>query len=249
LVPIEELLGSFIEQHILHWLEAMNLLKRFSLTIPSLDQLSDWMRNHFNRRQKSLLDVIHYWWSFSQEYETRIQEHPIELYSQELHQEFQIIQVQEPLVSRPPTLSIFDFPPSQSSFDISSPNIWSSSPTSQHVSSLSSPLDSTPPDSRPATPDVARFGRRLSRSSLSLPSSRDSSTSSRSQPASRSLSSSRRQDVPHRLENTSAASGGCEESSGQAARGSAPGNNASSTQEPRKEGSGMVIACRQWYVA
>ena len=36
-------------------------------------------------------------------------------------------------------------------------------------------------------------------------------------------------------------------SSGQPAQGSTASNNANSSQEPRKESAGVVIACRQWY--
>jgi hypothetical protein len=107
--PIVKLVESFIHEHVLHWFEAMSLLKRFSLAITLLDRLSEWAKGHLPPKQQSLVALVRYWWSFSQEYETLIQECPIEVYSRELLREFQVIEVQEPLLSQPPTSSIFDF--------------------------------------------------------------------------------------------------------------------------------------------
>jgi hypothetical protein len=180
LPPIEKLLTTFINQHILHWFEAMSLLKRFSLTTILLHQLSEWIQCHFPPSRKSLVGLIHHWWRFSQEYEAFIQENPMQVYSKALLREFQIIEVQEPLDSHPPTLSIFDLPLplSQSSVDFSSPQQYSNYPISRPVSpSVLDSIDSAPPALPPASPDLARFSRRLSRSSLSLPSSRNSSMS------------------------------------------------------------------------
>jgi hypothetical protein len=102
------------------------------------------------------------------------------VYSEELLREFQIIDVQEPLDSRPPNPNILDLvslsgsPPDvlPSHYALSSP---SSRPSSPHPPSS---LGSTPPVSRPASPDFTRYGRRASRTSMNLSSSRNSSNSS-----------------------------------------------------------------------
>jgi len=176
LPPIEKLLKTFINQHILHWFKAMSLLNRFSLAIALLDLLSEWIQHHYPPSRKSLLELVRYWWRFSRDYEACIQECPTKVYSQESLREFQIIDVQEPLVSRPPTPSILDLPSlSQSPLDVSSSQSSSNSPISRPTSPyFPDSLDSTPPVSPPASPDFARYGRRLSRSSLNL-SSRHSS--------------------------------------------------------------------------
>jgi hypothetical protein len=164
--PIDRLLKSFIDNHILHWFEAMSLLKRFNLAITLLDQLSNWIQNHHSASRKSLTELVRYWWRFAREYETYIQERPLQVYSQELLQEFKIIEVQEPLISKSPNQSIFNLPSlSQSSLDISSPQHLTNTRASQSASPY---LPEPPPMSDPASSDFTRYSWRLSRSSLNL---------------------------------------------------------------------------------
>jgi hypothetical protein len=182
LPPISQLLETFIDQHILHWLEAMSLLQRFSLTITLLDQLSSWILScHCLANRTSLYSLVCHWKKFSEEYETCIRESPMQVYSEELHREFPLTQVQEPLISPLPAPSIFDLPLlPQSAVDVSSQDPSQSSTSRPGSPCLSDFYGSTPPVSRSASPDFTRFGRRLSRSSLDLPSHRSSSCSSTS---------------------------------------------------------------------
>jgi hypothetical protein len=103
LAPIETLLTIFVDKYVLHWFEAMSLLKRFSLAITLLEQLSKWAQCHFGPGQNRLLALVRHWWKFSREYEECIQDCPMQVYSQELSQHFQIIEDQEPASPRPPT--------------------------------------------------------------------------------------------------------------------------------------------------
>ncbi|KIM80583.1 hypothetical protein PILCRDRAFT_526836 [Piloderma croceum F 1598] len=185
---IEELLETFIDQHILRWLEAMSLLRRLSLTITLLGRLLNWIRtsHHCLSNTESLHNRVFRWKQFCEEYETYIQDFPMQVYSEELHREFPFTQVQEPLISRPPAPSIFNLPLfPQPTPDVSSRRDSLGSFTSQPESPYhSDSCNSTPSVSRSATPDFTRFGRRLSRSSLDLPSHRSSSGSSVSRPPS-----------------------------------------------------------------
>ena len=165
-LPIDRLLKTFIDNHILHWFEAMSLLKKFNLAITLLDQLSDWIQNHHSTNRKSLTELVRYWWRFAREYETYIQERPMQVYYEELLQEFKIIEVQEPLISKSPNQSIFNLPSlSQSSLDISSPYHLTDTRTSQSASPY---LPEPPPISDPASSDFTKYSWRLSRSSLNL---------------------------------------------------------------------------------
>jgi hypothetical protein len=186
-LSIGTLLKIFIDEHILHWFEAMSLMNKFSVAITLLDQLSDWIQNHHLPSRQSLTELVRYWWRFAREYETCIQECPTQVYSEELLREFQIIEVQEPLVSRSPTQNIYNLPSlSQSSLDISSsrhfPNIPTSQPTSPYLSDLPSSA------SVPGSPGFTRHSWRVSRSSLDL---RSRPGSSASGSPSRGLSSRR----------------------------------------------------------
>ena len=68
-LPIEKLLETFIDQHILHWFEAMSLLQRFSLTVSNLNRLLRWVRIHLSRQSWSSLGRnIRHWWKFSREF-------------------------------------------------------------------------------------------------------------------------------------------------------------------------------------
>jgi NACHT domain len=174
LPPIQKLLKTFISQHVLHWFEAMSLLKKFSLTITLLDRLAEWIQSHRFHGRRGLLDVVRYWWRFSAEYETFIQEDPMQVYSQERLREFQVIDVQEPLISRPPTPSIFDLV-SPSPSDVPSQSCFNSIPSSPTSPWLPDTPEQMSPVTRPA--DFTRLGRRASRTSLNLSSSRNSSSS------------------------------------------------------------------------
>jgi len=151
LPPIESLLRTFIDQHVLHWFEAMSVLKKFSLVIALLDQLSEWVQMHFPPVQRSLLELVRYWWRFSQTYETLIEECPMQVYSTELHQEFRIIEVQEPLVARS-----------------NSPSAWNVQPRSPSIRSISSSRNSSSSSlSRPPSP--CRTGLTASRTRQDVP--------------------------------------------------------------------------------
>jgi NACHT domain len=176
LPPIQKLLKTFISQHVLHWFETMSLLKKFSLTITLLDRLAKWIQSHHFHGRRDLLDVVRYWWRFSAEYETYIQEDPMQVYSEERLREFQVIDVQEPLISRPPTPSIFDLVSSSPS-DVPSQSCFNSIPPPPTSSRLPDTPEQMSPVSRPASSDFTRLGRRASRTSLNLSSSRNSSSS------------------------------------------------------------------------
>ena len=104
----------------------------------------------------------------------------MEVYSEELIREFRVLEVQEPLISRPPTPYIFNLSSiarPHSPLDLASPHNNSNPDLSQPTS----PADLTHQVSRPVSPDLTRFGRRLSRSSLNRSSSQHSSISQISQ--------------------------------------------------------------------
>jgi transcription factor CON7 len=107
-------------------------------------------------------------------------------YSEELHRNFRMIDLQEPLDSRPPTPNILDLIPiSQSPLDVSSSrDSYNSSPSRPESLELSNCLDSTPPVSRSGSPDFTSYGRRASRSSLNLLPHQNSSNPPRSRSAS-----------------------------------------------------------------
>ena len=177
LVAIQDALEHFINGFILNWFEAMSLLKRFKHAISLLDQLSDWIQKHDTSSHERLLELVRYWWRFAQEYETIIQERPMCVYSKKLHREFQIIEVQEPLVSPSPTHSIFDLTSlSPASVEVASRQ---NSPLQRSASPcFSDYLDQTYPASHASSSEhVAGCRRRLSRSSLNLSSGRNSSQS------------------------------------------------------------------------
>ena len=190
--PIETLLETLINHHILHWIEAMSLLQRSSLITILLRRLLSWIRSrrcrrHLSNRRTLYVHILH-WCRFYEEYETRIRDSPMQVYSEELHQEFPLTQVQEPLISRPPAPSIFDLSIAPQSTGFLSPEASPQSFLWQPECPSLSDYESTPSVSRSATPDYTRFGRPLSRSSLDLPSHRSSSSSSMSPPASPSHS-------------------------------------------------------------
>ena len=228
-LSIELLLETFLDQHILHWFEAMSLLQRFGLAIILLGRLSDWIQSHchlFHRR--SLQQNVRHWWRFSEEYEECIRESPMRVYSEELHQEFPLTQVQEPLISQPPAPSMFDLSalaqpspdvPSQDfpSFSISQPtspcvsNSWdqmhtalrSASPTRLGRPRLRSSLVQSRHRSSSASSVTRQVSRRLSRSSLDLPRHRSSSVSSVTRQASRQSSQSSLYQPRHRSSSVS----------------------------------------------
>jgi hypothetical protein len=175
LSSIDQLLKTFIDQHILHWFEAMSLLRRFSLAITLLGQLFDWIQSH--RHLSNLQQHVRHWWRFSEEYEECIRERPMQVYSEVLHQKFPLTQVQEPLISQLPAPSIFElFTHTQAPSEVSSVEFPSSS-----ISQKASLLDSDSclpilPVSRSASP--TRISRPVSLSSFNQPRNRSSSASS-----------------------------------------------------------------------
>jgi NACHT domain len=148
LAPIDQLLETFIDQHILHWFEAMSLLHRSSLMVTLLGQLLDRIQSHWHlSNRRSLQQHVRHWWRFSEEYEECIRECPMEVYSEELHRKFPLTQVQEPLISQPPTPSIFD--------------LFSLTPSSSEAASQDFPSISHPA-SFPASDFLAPVSRSIS---------------------------------------------------------------------------------------
>jgi hypothetical protein len=169
---IETLVEKFIDRHILHWLEAMALLRRFRVAIKRLDRLSEWIQSHQLFIGSGLLRVVRYWWRFAREYESQIQQRPMQVYSEELLKEFQVIDVQEPLVSQSLIPNILELASaSPHSLDLQSPQNSADSPISRLLSHHSGSLELVSPVSRPASSRVSTHSR-LSRSSLNIPSTR-----------------------------------------------------------------------------
>ncbi|KZP06549.1 WD40 repeat-like protein, partial [Athelia psychrophila] len=73
-----EKLATFLRTHLLHWFEAMSLLKKSGEIAPMLQRVATWLENTFE--DKSLKDLVIEAIDFARKFAAEIAEHPLYVY-------------------------------------------------------------------------------------------------------------------------------------------------------------------------
>lgn len=76
-------MDSFLQQHLMHWLEAMSVMRRFRETIAQLDTLSLWLTNT-DEAPPHLLELLLEAHRFAQTFAATISDHPLLIYASAL---------------------------------------------------------------------------------------------------------------------------------------------------------------------
>ncbi|KAF7980262.1 hypothetical protein HWV62_39007 [Athelia sp. TMB] len=74
-----EVIDSFLQRHLVHWLEAMSVMKQSRETIGLLENLCIWLKNT-NEAPPSLLELLQEGHRFAQTFAPTIAEHPLLIY-------------------------------------------------------------------------------------------------------------------------------------------------------------------------
>ncbi|KZP26893.1 hypothetical protein FIBSPDRAFT_948873 [Athelia psychrophila] len=76
---MEKLMVVFLHTHLLHWFEAMSLLKKSEEIVPMLQRVATWLEEH-NVEDEGLKDILTEAIGFVRKFATVIAEHPLHVY-------------------------------------------------------------------------------------------------------------------------------------------------------------------------
>jgi WD40 repeat protein len=80
---VVDLLVAFLTTHVLHWFEAMSILRRSRDTIMLLDRLKSWVTKNC-RERRNLIELVSDAWRFAQAFGVLMETHPLLVYASAL---------------------------------------------------------------------------------------------------------------------------------------------------------------------